>query len=65
MCDFRFIILNSFGEIYLSAVQNLDLMLVFKSVVMNIRTISSVHKGFHFMNTRFSFSGMVLCRSRL
>lgn len=42
MCDFRFIILNSFGEIYLSAVQNLDLMRVFKSVVMNIRTISSV-----------------------
>ena len=64
MCDFRLIILNSFGEIYLSAVQNLDLMRVFKSVVMNIRTISSVHKGFHFMNTRFSFFDMILCRSR-
>ena len=45
MCDFRFIILNSFGEIYLSAVQNLDLMRVFKSVVMNIRTSLNVHNA--------------------
>lgn len=44
-------LLDFFGEIYSSAAKNLDFMRVCESVVMNIGTISSVHKEFNFMNT--------------
>ena len=34
-------------------------------LVMNIRTISSIHKGFGFMNTRFFYSDTVLCTEQV
>lgn len=49
---------------YPASPETVDITGFFEKFCIAIRTISSIHKGFDFMNTRFFYSDTVCCREQ-